>query len=122
MENITTDTASTAPEPVGAARSGHRHPTRRHTKRRLVGGIIAATVAVTGTAAAATVWLGGPDPQQAAQVTEQVKDPVAEIYNGDWRPSLRAESVACVGSDSQRLTDPRETGNTPASEFPLLRI
>lgn len=119
MESITTDTASTVPEPVEATPTGHPRPARRHAKRRLVGGVIAATVAVTGTAAAATVWLGGPDPEQAAEVTEQVTDPVAEIYDGAWRPSLRAESVACIGSDSRRLTDPRETDNTSASEFPL---
>ncbi|HTO00612.1 MAG TPA: hypothetical protein VL068_08050 [Microthrixaceae bacterium] len=92
---------------------------RRYPKRRLVGGLVAATVLVTGTATAAAVWLGGPDPQQAKQVVEKMPDPVAERYLGDWRPALRAEFVACIGPDSNRLTDPRETGDTSASEFPL---
>lgn len=88
----------------------------RHS-RRLVG-VIAAALVVTTAAAAAAVGLGGPDPQQAATVVDQNVE-AAQVHLDGWRPELRSESVACVGTDSPRLTDPRAGGQTTASEFPL---
>ncbi len=96
---------------TNAARQGHR------TKRRLIGGLVAAAVVTTGGVAAA-FGFSGPDPDQAAQVIEN-NSVAAQVHTDGWRPTLRSEFVACIGSDSPRLTDPRDTGSTSASEFPL---
>lgn len=92
---------------------------RKRAKRRLVGGLVAASVLAASTATVAAFWLGGPDPQQSKQVVDKVPNPVAERYLDGWRPTLRSESVACIGTNSDKLTDDRETGTTSASEFPL---
>lgn len=92
---------------------------RRRPSRRLTGGLVAAAVlATSGAAAAALGFNGRPDPEQAGQVVEN-NATAAQVHLDGWRPELRSESVACIGPDSNKLTDPRETGNTPASEFPL---
>lgn len=93
----------------------------RSPKRRVAAGLVAATIMATGGAAAATFGFGSPDPQQAAQVIENSADRAA-VHGEGWRPVLRSEFVACVGADSDKLTDPRMTGNTPASEFPLTEL
>lgn len=113
----TTELGSTAPSTTEAmAQAGaHRQPKRR---MRLVGGIIAATVAVSGTAAAA-VWLGGPDPQQARTVIDKMPNPVAEVYRGQWRPSLHGESVVCFDRYTQQQHRTLDESIGFASDFPL---
>jgi len=97
----------------------HDAPIRgRRPSRRLTGGLVAAAVLATSGAAAAAIGFGGPDPEQAAQVIENNTEE-AKVHLDGWRPVLRSEFVACIGPDSNKLTDPRETGTTPASEFPL---
>lgn len=91
---------------------------RRRPSRRLTGGLVAAAVLATSGAAAAAIGFGGPDPEQAAQVVDNNIEE-AQVHLEGWRPVLRSEFVACIGPDSNKLTDPRQTGNTPASEFPL---
>lgn len=92
-------------------------PATRGRGRRAVAGLAAAAVLATGGIAAAGAF-GGPDAEQAAQVIENSED-AAVVHLEGWRPALRAESVACIDSGRSALTDPRESGNTSASEFPL---
>lgn len=92
---------------------------KRRPMRRLVGGIAAAVILVTGTAAAATSLFSGPDPEQAQQVIAQRPEPVAEVYDGTWRPTLRAEAVACLDTAPDVPADSARMGTTWASEFPL---
>lgn len=92
-------------------------PAKGRRGRRVAAGLAATAVLATGGIAAAGVF-GGPDAEQAAQVIENSED-AASVHLDGWRPALRAESVACIGSDQSPLADPRESGNTSASEFPL---
>lgn len=103
MHNVRTDQAPTE---------------KRRITRRFVIGIAAVALATTAGVAAATELFDRPDPDQAAQVVENNLEAAAVHLDG-WRPELRAESVACIGPDDSKLSDPREIGNTFASEFPL---
>ena len=92
---------------------------RRVRSRRLVAGIAAILILVTsGVAAAATVIVDRPNADQASRVLARSADD-AKVHLDGWRPSLRAESVACRGPDDNKLRDPREIGDSVASEFPL---
>lgn len=92
-------------------------PAKGGRGRRVAAGLAAAAVLATGGIAAAGAF-GGPDAEQVAQVIENSED-ASSVHLDGWRPALRAESVACIGSGQSPLTDPRESGNTSASEFPL---